>query len=144
MQICKHVVAKIAGKRDKSGHVPTTVNRTEVIDHLIATLLHSTQDYFFEILGLWMADLTITQLFLETVDVTERGIVNGVQNAINQLLDLVKYAVVILLPVPEVFGYLVIISFSFICLGWTLFAVYVKKARGYLLPCSAKNAEHKM
>lgn len=82
-----------------------------------------------------MADLTITQLFLESVDVTERGIVAGVQNAINQLMDMLKYAIVLLLPVPEVFGYLVIISYIFICLGWILFAVYVKKARGYVFPC---------
>ncbi|KAL4222354.1 hypothetical protein ACF0H5_018393 [Mactra antiquata] len=86
-------------------------------------------------IGLWMADLTITQLFLESVDVTERGIVAGVQNAINQLMDMLKYAIVLLLPVPEVFGYLVIISYSFICLGWILFAVYVKKTRGYVFPC---------
>ena len=85
-----------------------------------------------------MADLTIAQLFMETVDVTERGIVNGVQNAINQFVDLMKFTVVIWLPVPEVFGYLVFISFFFICLGWILFAVYVKKARGYLFPCNAK------
>lgn len=85
--------------------------------------------------GLWMADLTITQLFLESVDVTERGIVAGVQNALNQLMDMLKYALVILLPVPEVFGYLVIISYCFICLGWVLFAVYVKKTRGYVFPC---------
>ncbi|XP_053374081.1 solute carrier family 40 member 1-like [Mercenaria mercenaria] len=86
-------------------------------------------------IGLWLADLTITQLFLESVDVTERGIVAGVQNALNQLMDMIKYAIVLLLPVPEVFGYLVIISYCFICLGWILFAVYVKKTRGYLFPC---------
>lgn len=86
-----------------------------------------------------MADLTITQLFLETVDVTERGIVNGVQNAINQLMELFKFAIVFLLPVPEVFGYLVLISFCFVCLGWILMAVYVNRARGYLLPCQKKN-----
>ena len=83
-----------------------------------------------------MADLSITQLFLETVDVTERGIVNGVQNAINQLMELIKFAIVILLPEPEAFGYLVLISFCFICLGWILVATYVNRARGYLLPCS--------
>ena len=91
-----------------------------------------------------MADLAITQLFLETVDVTERGIVNGVQNAINQLMELIKFAIVILLPVPEVFGYLVFISICFICIGWILVAVYVNKARGYLLPCSKKKVSPKI
>ncbi|XP_052783314.1 solute carrier family 40 member 1-like isoform X2 [Mya arenaria] len=82
--------------------------------------------------GLWMADLTITQLFLESVDVTERGIVAGFQNALNQLMEMLKYVVVILLPLPQVFGYLVFISYGFIALGWILFAVYVKKTRGFL------------
>lgn len=79
-----------------------------------------------------MADLTITQLFLEKVDVTERGIVAGVQNVLNQIMDMTKYGLVMLLPVPEVFGYLVMISFCFICLGWVLFAIYVKRTRGYV------------
>ncbi|WAR28210.1 S40A1-like protein [Mya arenaria] len=83
--------------------------------------------------GLWMADLTITQLFLESVDVTERGIVAGFQNALNQLMEMLKYVVVILLPLPQVFGYLVFISYGFIALGWILFAVYVKKTRGFLV-----------
>ena len=98
---------------------------------------------FFAFSGLWMADLTITQLFLETVDVTERGIVNGVQNAINQIMELIKFTIVILLPEPEMFGYLVLISFCFICLAWVLFAVYVNRARGYLLPCSKNESEDK-
>ncbi|XP_060598850.1 solute carrier family 40 member 1-like isoform X2 [Ruditapes philippinarum] len=93
-------------------------------------------------IGLWLADLTITQLFLESVDVTERGIVAGVQNALNELMDMLKYAIVILLPVPEVFGYLVIISYCFICLGWILFAVYVKKVRGYVFPCFKPKANY--
>ena len=79
-----------------------------------------------------MADLTINQLFLEKVDVTERGIVGGVQNVLNQLMEMFKYGIVIVLPVPEVFGFLVMISFCFICLGWILFAAYVKKTRGYV------------
>ena len=84
-----------------------------------------------------MSDLTMTQLFLETVHVSQRGIVSGVQNALNQLMDMIKFALVILLPVPEVFGYLIMISFCFIVLSWVLFAVYVKKSRGYVLPCYA-------
>ena len=79
-----------------------------------------------------MADLTITQLFLEHVHVTERGIVAGVQNALNQLMDMLKYATVMLLPVPEVFGYLVFISYFFIALGLLMFLVYVRKATAIL------------
>ncbi|CAL1546830.1 unnamed protein product, partial [Lymnaea stagnalis] len=77
--------------------------------------------------GLWTADLTIIQLFLERVDTKERGIVNGVQGSLNQLMDFLKYGLVHFLPHIHQFGILVIISFGFICTGWTLMCVYAMK-----------------
>lgn len=82
--------------------------------------------------GLWMADLTITQLFLENVEENQRGIVNGVQTSLNQLMDMLKFVMVIIAPQPEVFGLLVLISFGFILLGWLFYAKYSHKARGHL------------
>lgn len=79
-----------------------------------------------------MADLTITQLFLENVKESERGIVNGVQTSLNQLMDMLKFIMVIIAPQPEVFGLLVIISFGFILLGWLFYAKYSHQARGHL------------
>ena len=38
--------------------------------------------------GLWMADLTVTQLLQENVQEKERGMVNGVQSSLNMLLYL--------------------------------------------------------
>ncbi|KAL3832525.1 hypothetical protein ACJMK2_024160 [Sinanodonta woodiana] len=93
--------------------------------------------------GLWMADLTISQLFLENVKETERGIVNGVQGSLNKLMDMLKYALVIGVPQPELFGFLIILSFLFICTGWCLYATFSRKRRGHLLPfhklCDAEN-----
>ncbi|XP_045169878.2 solute carrier family 40 member 1-like isoform X2 [Mercenaria mercenaria] len=82
--------------------------------------------------GLWMADLTITQLFLETVIEKERGIVFGVQNSLNQLMDMLKFIMVMVAPQPEVFGVLVLISFAFVLIGCLLYAKYSHSVRGHL------------
>ncbi|XP_046573526.1 solute carrier family 40 member 1-like [Haliotis rubra] len=88
--------------------------------------------------GLWVADLTITQLFMERVKEHERGKVNGVQNSLNKFMDVLKFILVVVLPQPPVFGYLVIVSFAFICLGFGLYASYSRRARGHLLPFHKK------
>lgn len=79
-----------------------------------------------------MADLTITQLFMENIRDTERGIVNGVQNSLNTLMDMLKFVLVIAIPQAELFGFLILLSFSFICIGWMLFAKYSHSVRGHL------------
>ena len=87
---------------------------------------------FLILIGLWIADLTITQLFLENVEETQRGIVNGVQTSLNQLMDILKCIMVIVAPKPETFGILILISFGFILLGWLFYAKYSHKTRGHL------------
>ncbi|KAL4225216.1 hypothetical protein ACF0H5_015907 [Mactra antiquata] len=82
--------------------------------------------------GLWMADLSITQLFLENIHENERGIVNGVQTSLNKLMDMLKFILVIAAPQDEVFGILVLISYAFIVIGWILYAKYSYGARGHL------------
>ncbi|KAH9513331.1 hypothetical protein Btru_034644 [Bulinus truncatus] len=79
--------------------------------------------------GLWTADLTIIQLFLEKVSPTERGVVNGFQDSLNQLMDFLKYGLVHILPHTHQFGLLVIISVLFIMIAWTLMLIYAVKAR---------------
>ncbi|BFY97760.1 hypothetical protein BsWGS_00800 [Bradybaena similaris] len=77
--------------------------------------------------GLWTADLTTIQLFLENVPPKQRGIVNGFQSSLNQLMDFLKYALVVVIPHARQFGILVFISYSFICLGWMFMCVNVIK-----------------
>ncbi len=76
-----------------------------------------------------MADLSVTQLLLETPKEEERGAVNGVQSSMNKLSDIIKFALVIVLPWNETFGFLVIISFFFIILGGISYCVYCCKAK---------------
>lgn len=88
--------------------------------------------YTSNVSGLWMADLTVTQLLLETPADHERGIVNGVQNSLNSMMDLLKFVLVIVLPWPQTFGILILLSFLFVVAGTCLYALYSRKTRGHL------------
>lgn len=76
--------------------------------------------------------MTVTQILQENVEEERRGIINGVQDSLNNLLDLVKCVLVIMLPSQEHFGVLIFLSFASICNGWLLYALYSRKQRGHL------------
>ena len=76
--------------------------------------------------GLHMFDLCIIQLFQEEVPETKRGIISGVESFLCNSMDMIKFALVILLPSPQLhFGYLVVISFTSVFLGWCIFVVFI-------------------
>merc|ERR1712121_105401 len=77
--------------------------------------------------GLWIVDLTVNQLLQEKVEEEVRGVVNGVQESLNNTLDLAKCILVIMLPAEETFGLLIIASFTSVSLGWLLYAVYSRQ-----------------
>ncbi|XP_035689340.1 solute carrier family 40 member 1-like [Branchiostoma floridae] len=83
-------------------------------------------------IGLWMYDLTVTQLYQETVDETHRGVVFGVQNSLNFFMDMMHFILVIVLPAPETFGFLILLSFVFTVSGHLLYASYSRQVRGHL------------
>ncbi|KAK7154463.1 hypothetical protein R3I94_007708 [Phoxinus phoxinus] len=78
-------------------------------------------------IGLWSFDLTVTQLIQENVIESERGVINGVQNSMNYLLDLLHFIMVILAPNTEAFGLLVIISVSFVAMGHMMYFRFAYK-----------------
>ncbi|XP_053733179.1 solute carrier family 40 member 1 isoform X1 [Synchiropus splendidus] len=80
--------------------------------------------------GLWSFDLTVTQLIQENVIESERGVINGVQNSMNYLLDLLHFIMVILAPNPEAFGVLVLISVSFVATGHVMYFWFAFKNLG--------------
>lgn len=84
--------------------------------------------------GLWLIDLSVTQILQERVEENNRGAINGVQHALNMFMDLLKYGLVILFPSPETFGLLTLISFTVICSGWISYAIYSWKIRRHILP----------
>ncbi|NP_001125633.1 solute carrier family 40 member 1 [Pongo abelii] len=88
-------------------------------------------------IGLWSFDLTVTQLLQENVIESERGIINGVQNSMNYLLDLLHFIMVILAPNPEAFGLLVLISVSFVAMGHIMYFRFAQNNLGNkLFACS--------
>jgi len=74
--------------------------------------------------GLWVADISVTQIMQEAVEEKYRGRIGGVQSGLNYAMDLLKFALVIGLPDDDTFGYLVIASFVFIVLGALSSATY--------------------
>lgn len=93
-------------------------------------------------IGLWSFDLTVTQLLQENVVESERGIINGVQNSMNYLLDLLHFIMVILAPNPEAFGLLVLISVSFVAMGHIMYFRFSQKMLGnQLFVCDADEKE---
>merc|ERR1719219_2898933 len=82
--------------------------------------------------GLWIVDLTINQILQERVAEDRRGVVNGVQDSINNTFDLLKCVFVILLPSEETFALLIFISFASINFGWLIYALYSRSQRGHL------------
>ena len=83
-------------------------------------------------LGLWLSDLTITQLTQEAVPEQERGIVGGMQNSFNSILSLLMFCLVIALPKPETFGLLALMSVGAVGTGGLLYASFAYKIRGHL------------
>ena len=67
--------------------------------------------------GLWLADLTVTQILQEGVEEGQRGAINGVQSSLNQSLDLLRSVLIIILPRKETFGFLVLLSFLFVSMA---------------------------
>merc|ERR1711994_1042592 len=77
--------------------------------------------------GLWIVDLSITQILQERVEESRRGVINGVQDSMNNTLDLLKCVLVICMPRQESFGILIFLSFASISTGWIFYTTYFCK-----------------
>lgn len=85
--------------------------------------------------GLWIFDLSIQQRVQETVPEDQRGAVGGVMNAMNSVMDMLHYVLVIVAPRPEHFNILTFLSFGMVTLGAVLYAVYLRRFRGHFFHC---------
>ena len=74
--------------------------------------------------GLWIADLSVTQIMQERVPEDRRGKINGVQHGLNSLMDTLKFVLVMCLPKVQTFGYLVLASATAVTLGGGFFTAY--------------------
>ncbi|CAK9294919.1 unnamed protein product [Gordionus sp. m RMFG-2023] len=80
-------------------------------------------------IGLWMIDLTINQIMQESVVESQKGVIMGVQHSLTMIFEIIKYSAVILLPKPQTFGWLVILSFCSICASLICFCKYAYQAK---------------
>ena len=83
-------------------------------------------------IGLWTFDLAVQQLVQENVKEEERGVVGGVMNAMNSVMDMMHYVLVIAAPRPEHFRILTVISVGMVTLGLILYNTYLRKVRGHI------------
>lgn len=74
--------------------------------------------------GLWLSDLSVTQILQENVEESFRGTIGGVQGGLNSTMDLIKFTLVIIWPNSETFGWLILASYAFICLGMLSYTSY--------------------
>ena len=79
--------------------------------------------------GLWVCDLTITQILQEKVPEEHRGTIGGVQNSLNSAMDTIRLILVIVLPNQETFGWIILASFCSICTGAVLYTSYALRVR---------------
>jgi len=92
--------------------------------------------------GLWMADLSITQILQENVDEHKRGVIGGVQNSLNSGMNLLKFCLVLIWPDQHTFGILIILSFTFICFGALSLASYACKEGKVTCCCGNSKSEY--
>ena len=149
LSICCYCLVLSSLSSSSSSSSPLSQSPSSIYNSIISLLLVLLMPFGLLLLlrlvltGLWTADLSITQLFLEAVVEEERGVVNGVQNALNKLMDVLKFLLVVLVPDTETFGFLILLSFLFVCMGWVLYAVFLRRERGHLLPkCCSCVAEY--
>ncbi|XP_043227550.1 solute carrier family 40 member 1-like [Amphibalanus amphitrite] len=78
--------------------------------------------------GLWISDLSVTQLLQERVPEWRRGAVSGVQSSLNMTMDTAKCLLVVGVPRASHFGLLIILSYLFWIIGWCFFTAYALTA----------------
>ncbi|CAM9603614.1 unnamed protein product [Lampetra fluviatilis] len=80
--------------------------------------------------GLWGFDLSVTQIFQETVAESERGVVTGVQSSLNSLLNVLRFIMVMVAPSVHHFGALILVSVAFVTAGGLLYTHYAVRTLG--------------
>ncbi|XP_059428892.1 solute carrier family 40 member 2-like [Corylus avellana] len=83
-------------------------------------------------LGLWMFDLSVLQQMQDHVPEADRGVVGGVQNSLQSILDLMTYVMGIIISNPQDFWQLTLISFVLVTLAAFLYTIYLYLVRKHL------------
>ncbi|CAF4046975.1 unnamed protein product [Rotaria sp. Silwood2] len=87
--------------------------------------------------GLWIADLTVSQLQQERVPEKIRGRIGGTQHSLNQFFDLLRYALIICLPRLTQFGYHVCLSVLSVFTASLIYTIWSCSSASHLVPPAA-------
>ncbi|XP_078084527.1 ferroportin-like [Mustelus asterias] len=121
--------ASVIKQSDVNSQLPSNLTNSTDIKEYISIALYFAGAISARI-GLWSFDLTVTQLMQEMVYESKRGIVNGVQSSMNSIMDLLRFVLVIIMPAPEHFGVLIILSVIFVSAGGLLFFCFARRTLG--------------
>ncbi|XP_072030063.1 solute carrier family 40 member 1-like [Amphiura filiformis] len=134
--IITYTIASVTS-RNNSDSNPNQIGFKECVDYIGVEHSYWTAVLFFggqilQRMGLWVFDLVVTQSIQENIKENERGVFNGVQRSLECSMDMLHFILVIILPCPATFGFLIILSLIFVLIGSWFFAVYSHKIRGHL------------
>ncbi|KAL3693438.1 hypothetical protein R1sor_007089 [Riccia sorocarpa] len=82
--------------------------------------------------GLWMFDLSVTQLMQDSIPEEKRGVVFGVQNSLQSIMEMLSYVMAIIISDPKKFRIPVLMSYCSVGLAALLYAYYSYRVRGHL------------
>jgi len=85
-----------------------------------------------ECFGAWLSNIALTQVQYQDVEEDIQRAISSVQESLRSFFDIMKHALVLLLPGAGDFGYLVFISFLSVVCANILFAAYT--LRKYYMP----------
>lgn len=79
-------------------------------------------------LGLWMFDLSVTQLLQSRVPSSQRGAVNGVQKSFQMVMTALEYSLTLTFSNAASFGYSTTISIGFVVCSTVLYGLYLARS----------------
>lgn len=82
--------------------------------------------------GLWVFDISVTQLMQLHIPEDVRGLVGGVQQSLNAFFGMLSFALGILIPNPEDFHYYVSVGYASVALALLCYALGVYARRQFL------------
>nr|KAG5714174.1 hypothetical protein BaRGS_018391 [Batillaria attramentaria] len=84
------------------------------------------------VVSVWMPGSPFDPFYLSrSPDTVNASTLLPASSSLNKMMDVLKFLLVVAVPDTETFGFLIIISFAFVSLGWLLYAIFVRKARGH-------------